>query len=173
MAAWLDSMHMLNNYSLLLILLLLIQAGCAAPADQAAQPPLPLSGINSPALPPEKAEELASQVGRQWFFGEGVGNTVATVGTVVLFPPYAALVLGNAALSMGGYEQYWLSDVLPEEERGEYRLFYRNVTSLPGRTHAAIAGRDFITNEEAALENEQFLRNHTSESGAGTGIAAD
>lgn len=137
--------------------MLLLGLSACTRAEKPKPPAIPLSGLNTAPLAPEKAKDLASQMGKQWFYGEGVGNTAATVGTIVFFPPYAALVLGNAALSMGGYEQYWLSDVLPEEERTEYRQIYRDVTSLPGRTHAAIAGREFITEEEAAKENERFL----------------
>src|SRR5579862_6797042 len=52
---------------------------------------------------PEEAQEQLKQQGGDWLYGKGLGSTILTVGTCVVFPPYAIYVLGNAGLSMAGY----------------------------------------------------------------------
>jgi len=106
------------------------------------------SAVEKP-LPPEKSEELLGEVGNNWLYGQGIGNTAATVGTVVLFPPYALLVLGNVGLEAAGYEPLWLSDALPAKGRQAWHTAYDGVTSGPGRLAASIAGREYRTPQVA------------------------
>ena len=81
--------------------------------------------------------------GHQWLYGPGVGRTIANVGTVVLFPPYALYLLGNAGLALAGYEPLYVTSALPAPAR-EYTLsVYDGITSVPGRLSAGIAGEEF------------------------------
>lgn len=108
-----------------------------------------LQALIKKPLAPEKTEQLLSEVGDNWLFGQGMGSTMATVGTVVVFPPYALLVAGNAGLSLAGYKQLWLSDALPEEGKEAWRSAYDSVTEAPGKMSAAMAGEEFRTQEVA------------------------
>jgi len=100
-------------------------------------------------LPPEKSEELLNEVGSNWLYGEGLGETALAAGSVVFFPPYAIYMLGNGILSLSGYEPIYVSDALPDEERDQWQDTYRSVVSGPGRLTSAVAGHEFRSQELA------------------------
>jgi len=81
--------------------------------------------------------------GRHWLYGQGVGRTIVNVGTVVLFPPYALYLLGNAGLALAGYEPLYVTSALPEPARDYTLAVYDGITSVPGRITARIAGEEF------------------------------
>lgn len=122
-----------------------------------------LTSIISKPLPPEKTQELLGEVGDNWLYGQGMGGTIATVGTVVLFPPYALLVAGNAGLSLAGYKQIWLSDALPKEGQQAWQMAYNTVTETPGRVSAAIADEEFRTQEVAREKIMNVLQSPPSQ----------
>ena len=66
------------------------------------------------------------------------------VGTVVLFPPYALYLLGNAGVAFAGYEPMYVTDALPEPARKEVLGLYNGVTGVPGRLNALVAGERFV-----------------------------
>ena len=101
-----------------------------------------LDGSEAPP-PQEELEAELSNYGERWLFGGGIGRTAANVGTVVLFPPYALYLVGNAGLALAGYEPLYLTDALPEKPRGYVLDAYNGVTSVPGRMNALVAGREF------------------------------
>lgn len=86
---------------------------------------------------------LLRAYGHQWFYGRGVGRTIANVGTVVLFPPYALYLLGNAGLALAGYEPLYVTSALPEGARQYTLAVYDGITSVPGRVTAGLAGEEF------------------------------
>jgi len=92
---------------------------------------------------PEEAQELLEQAGGDWFYGKGLGSTMITVGACVAFPPYAIYVLGNAGLTMAGYEGLYVTDALPEETRDGVREGYGHIASIPGRVTSAVADEEF------------------------------
>lgn len=100
-------------------------------------------------LSPEETEAILGEVGNNWLYGEGIGDTALTVGTVLIFPPFAIWVAGNAVASLAGYEPLRVSDMLPEEEGKEWEKAYGSVAAGPGRVAAAVAGREFRTKEQA------------------------
>jgi hypothetical protein len=77
----------LARYTVALLMLPLL-VGCSIikkkPAD--ATDEFSLAGKT---IPPEKAQELLSEVGGNFAYGPGLGDSAVTVATVVLFPPYA------------------------------------------------------------------------------------
>lgn len=107
------------------------------------------------ALSPQQTREVMGEVGGNWLYGEGVGETALAAGTVAAFPPYAAVLLGNAVLSLSGYEPIWLSDALPAEEKEQWNEIYDTVGAAPGRFNAAVAGEEFRTRE---VVNERYKR---------------
>ena len=109
-------------------------------------------------LSPEDTKGLLKDAAGNWFYGHGVGNTMVQAGTVAAFPPYLLVVLGNAALSLGGYEPVGISTILPPERREGWLSFYDEVTSGPGRLTAAVAGKEFITRERAKERLQQHLK---------------
>ena len=84
------------------------------------------------------------RAGHGWFYGPGVGQTIGTVGTVFAFPPAGLYFLGNAALDLAGYRQLHLTNALPEPTRQGVLTAYREITSVPGRFFAFLAGEEFV-----------------------------
>ncbi|MFN8388733.1 MAG: hypothetical protein U0136_00415 [Bdellovibrionota bacterium] len=89
------------------------------------------------------ADDQLSEFGNRWFYGGGVGRTIANVGTVVVFPPYALYLLGNAGLALAGYQPVHVTEALPDPARDTVNEIYDGVTSVPGRITSAIAGKPF------------------------------
>lgn len=114
------------------------------------------ASMNEP-LSPENTNELLNEVGSNWLFGQGMGETAATIGTIVVFPPYALWVLGNAALQLSGEEPIEVSRILPEESGKVWRTTYDEITSVPGRTTAAVAGETYRSQEVARDRIEAVL----------------
>jgi hypothetical protein len=146
----------------LLCAVLLFQVGCSLLREQQQEPDddltrLARQSLEGKPLSPEKTEELVSTAGESWLYGQGVGESAVTVGAIVAFPPYALWVLGNAALSLSGYEPIQVSDALPERERDAYRSVYDQITSAPGHATAAIAGTEFRTKERIRKDYERVL----------------
>ena len=111
----------------------------------------------SEPLTPENTNQLLNEVGSNWLYGQGMGETAATVGTIVIFPPYALWVIGNAALQLSGEEPIEVSKMLPEESGKVWRTTYDEITSVPGRTTAAVSGEEYRTQEVARDHIEAVL----------------
>lgn len=143
--------------SILCFALLIQLNACYVEKRSPEQPDLAATAIKHP-LKPEQTKALLKDAAGNWFYGQGVGNTMVQVGTVAAFPPYALVVLGNAALSLGGYEPVGVSSILPGESKEQWRSLYDGVTSGPGRFTAAVAGREFITEERAKQRLQDNLK---------------
>ncbi len=153
----------------LCFILTALNVGCGLLKEKPiSEEPLQISQITKHPLPPEKTEELLGEVGNNWLYGEGAGSTAATVGTVVAFPPYAALVLGNAALDLAGYENVWLSDLLPQEDSENWKKGYQSVVEVPGRVNAEVAGEEFRDQSLAKKKIEQVIQSATETQKTGT-----
>ncbi len=115
-------------------------------------------------LSPEETKALLNDAAGNWFYGQGMGRTMMQVGAIVVFPPYALFLLGNAALTAGGYQPLRFSDALPPDGRDRFLTFYNDVSSGPGRFSAALAGREFITEEVAKERLARYLKRKDSAS---------
>lgn len=91
----------------------------------------------------EKNQEKLDQYLNHWFYGHGLGQSMTNIGTVVLFPPYALYLLGNAGIVLAGYQPLYLSSALPEKSKEIVLTPYNSITSLPGRITSTLAGKDF------------------------------
>ena len=100
------------------------------------------TGETAPPTMDEAGGEVQS-FGERWLFGHGMGRTMTTVGTAVIFPPYLLYVAGNAALSLAGYEPVYLTDALPDRAQEGVLFVYDEFTSVPGRVTSYFAGREF------------------------------
>ena len=109
-------------------------------------------------IPPERAGAVLEEAGENFLYGHGVGETALTVGSVLLFPPYALYVLGNGALSLSGYEPLEVSRALPEKERREWNEVYDAVTALPGEAAAAVAGEQFRDRDTVKQRTRSMLK---------------
>jgi hypothetical protein len=144
---------------MLLLALVSWLSGCAvlkkkSPEEQGLAMPVP---VRTQPLSPEETEALMGEVGTNFIYGNGVGEAALNVGTVAVFPPYLAVVIGNAALSLSGYETVGVSTALPEDKRDWWEDFYDGLVSGPGRLAAAIAGEEYRTKEVARQRLEPFL----------------
>jgi hypothetical protein len=111
--------------------------------------PPPIAKLASGEIEPPEPEEVNLQLEEattNWFYGPGIGRTTLNVGTVVAFPPYAIYLLGNAGLSLAGYQQLHITNALPESPRNFVLSFYDGITSVPGRVNAIIANREYVDN---------------------------
>ena len=109
-----------------------------------------LMEMSKTPLKPEQAQEIVGDVGHDWLYGQGVGNTAAQVGAIAIFPPYGLIVLGNAALEYKGYKPIGVSSALPKEEAEAWSNAYDSVVSVPGKVAASAAGEEFKTPKESA-----------------------
>ena len=100
-------------------------------------------------LPPEQSQAVVKEAAANWFYGQGLGDTALKAGTAVAFPPYLLVLLGNAALSLSGYETVGVSNFLPDAGGQAWGNVYDGVTSAPGRMTAAVAGKEFRTGDIA------------------------
>lgn len=114
------------------------------------------NAIKNP-ISPEQTSELLDEVGSNWLYGQGFGETIMTVGTIAVFPPYALWVVGNAALQLSGEEPVEIADILPEEGGDVWRTTYDEIASVPGRTTAAVSGEQYRSHEVARERIEAVL----------------
>ncbi|MCO6431697.1 MAG: hypothetical protein J5J00_12635 [Deltaproteobacteria bacterium] len=138
-----------------LSLLFMSAYGCGVIREREDNSP-ELASIISKPLPPEKNEELLTEVGENWLFGQGLGSTALTAGSIFVFPPYALYVVGNGILTISGYEPLYITDALPQSEKEGFNDIYDSVTGAPGRFTAAVAGKEYRT-EEAAKQRLHSL----------------
>ncbi len=110
--------------------------------DQPPSLPALARGETTPPTPAEFKQQLGDY-GHSWFYGPGIGKTMANVGTVIAFPPYALYLLGNAGLQLAGFEPLYVSEAIPGEAGRYVKGAYENVTSIPGRVTSFVAGEDF------------------------------
>jgi len=98
-------------------------------------------------IPPDKAKQVLSEVGGNFAYGPGLGDAAVNVGTVVVFPPYAIYLLGNAVLSISGYEPVTVASMLPEEQGKQWSQTYDHIVSGPGKMVAAVSGHEYRSRE--------------------------
>jgi hypothetical protein len=109
-------------------------------------------------IPPEKADKILNEVGGNFAYGPGLGDAAVNIGTVVVFPPYAVYLIGNAVLSLSGYEPITVSSLLPEKDGEQWSETYDTVVSVPGRFVAAMAGHEYRTREVGEERMRSVLR---------------
>lgn len=150
------------NFHLRLIVALTILfeiSGCGILKKKEEAPNSPsLQAVASKPLPPEQAQSVMSEAGQNWLYGQGFGATAVNVGGIVLFPPYAVYVLGNALIGAAGYEELYVTKLLPKEDEDHYNAFYGSVVSVPGRVAASMAGKEYRTPEVAKERLNGALR---------------
>jgi hypothetical protein len=134
----------------LLFLMVVTTVGCGLLREKEPSPEATNLQKGVPQIAPEDAPKVLSEVGENWLYGPGLGQTALNVGAIVVFPPYAIYVLGNSLLSMSGYEPLYVSNLLPDDERAEFNEMYDEVTTAPGRVSAALAGKEFRSKEVAS-----------------------
>jgi len=109
--------------------------------------PPTISELASGEATPASNEELSDMMQdatHDWFYGKGLGTTVLNVGTIIIFPPYALYLLGNAGLQLSGYEPLYITDALPKESKDDVLGVYDMVVSSPGRVTAHLADEEFV-----------------------------
>lgn len=156
----------LLRISLFLALLLLLSsvAGCAfLKKREEPSSEKQLTELAKKPLSPDETKALLSDVGENWLYGEGLGSSVLTVGTIALFPPYAIYVLGNSALSLTGYEELRVSNMLPDEERAQWNGVYEQISSGPGRLAAAVAGKEYRDKERSKAVLKRYTEKQKKE----------
>lgn len=132
------------------------------------RPPDVQALLRSEEQPPD-ANDL-SVILDQWFFGQGFGETVFSVGTVIAAPFYAVYLVGNAGAELAGYERVSPFNSLPADAVEPLAIVYDGVTSVPGFVSSLIFGKEFYRGESArevveknreeqvAREREEVLR---------------
>jgi len=132
-------------------------SGCALLQKKEEPDPISLQPFRSDPLTPEQTTEVMNEVGGNWLYGQGVGEAAMNLGAIVAFPPYAAVVAGNAALSLSGYKPLEVSRALPKEEGEGWSETFDLIASGPGRLVAAMAGKEYRTKEVAKARLKPML----------------
>lgn len=143
--------------TLLSLLVLCLLTGCGVIKKKPENEPTGLDVVSKP-IPPEQAKEILSEIGGNYAYGPGLGDTAVNVGTVVVFPPYAVYLLGNAILSISGYEPVTLSSILPEEDGKQWSETYDELVSGPGKMVAAMAGREYRSREVGKVKMQELMK---------------
>jgi hypothetical protein len=130
--------------------------GCGIIRERPESEPSNLDLIGKP-MPPEKAKEVLSEVGKNFAHGPALGDTALNVGTAVVFPPYAIYLLGNAVLSLSGYEPVTVSSLLPEEDGKAWSETYDSLVSGPGKVVAAMSGHEYRSREVGDAKMREVL----------------
>lgn len=142
-------------------LLLLVAAcapvGCGVVKKKPEGEPNGLDLVGKP-IPPQQAREILSELGSNFAHGPALGDTALNIGTVVLFPPYAVYLVGNALLSISGYEPITVSSILPEEDGKRWSNTYDQLVSGPGKVVAAMSGREYRSREVGKLKMQEVLK---------------
>ncbi len=125
------------------LLLLLLATGCTGTVTA------PSHGATRHFSPTQTKSDL-DELKKNWVYGHGIGETALNIGTAVVFPPYALLLVGNAGLVLSGHEPLRLSEALPGGLREGWRGVYDGVTSVPGRVSAGINDEEFRDREVVA-----------------------
>ncbi len=120
--------------------------GCSSILTKSEEPDLP--PITKP-LSEEQRNAVLDEMGRNFVYGDGLGNAAINVGAAILFPPYIIALVGNGALSIAGYEPLSISQVMPEKVREPYVTGRDAITGAPGQAVAAMAGEEFRTQSMA------------------------
>jgi hypothetical protein len=150
--------------SLIFVALAVLCSGCGVIKKKPESEPTGLDIVGKP-IPPEQAKEILSELGGNFAYGPGLGDTALSVGTVVVFPPYAVYLLGNALLSIGGYQPITVSSILPEEDGKQWSDTYDELVSGPGKMVAAMAGREYRSREVGKIKMQELLKRVEEEQG--------
>lgn len=113
----------------------------------------------------EQAKDVLGIVGGNFAYGSGLGDVALNVGTAVVFPPYALYLLGNAVLSVSGYEPVTISSLLPEEDGKQWSETYNTFVSGPGRVVAAMSGHEYRSPEVAEQRLSAVFRDINASAG--------
>lgn len=143
--------------SLILVTIAALGSGCGIIKKKPESEPTGLDIVGKP-IPPGQAKEILSEVGGNFAYGPGLGDTALNVGTVVIFPPYAVYLLGNALLSISGYEPVTVSSILPEEDGKTWSDTYDELVSGPGKMVAAVAGREYRSREVGKIKMQELFK---------------
>ena len=143
--------------SVLAVILMTLSSCSVLQKEDDPQMSLAKDSVQKP-LSPEKTEELMGKVGGNWLYGQGLGETALTVGTIFAFPPYAIYVLGNGALSVAGYKPLHVTDALPEDARDGWNSVYDSVTGAPGHVAASVAGKEYREKDVIDEDFRQFMQ---------------
>ena len=130
--------------------------GCSTLKENKDGPP-PLEDVQLKPLTPEESKEMLGTLGEDYIYGPGLGETALAAGGVILFPPYALVLLGNAALSLSGYDTIGVGTLLPEKEEKAWDSMYDGVVSVPGRVTSGIADTPYRTREDVNNHLKLYL----------------
>lgn len=122
--------------------LVLLLATCSACTPLKSSAIDPLEAAKTP-LKPEQAAEVLGTYGGNVAYGTGLGDGAAKIASVAVFPPFGLVLLGNAVLSLSGYEPITISRIMPDSVSEAYD----SVVAVPGRVTAALAGKEFRRQE--------------------------
>lgn len=118
---------------------------------------------NRPAdSPQDQAPLSASELGKHWFYGQGLGTSILNVGTSIAFPPYAIYLIGNAGLDIAGLPTLYATNALPKKPRSFVLKFYDGFTSIPGRFAALIAGEEFQVGRLSPSDASKIVKHYAT-----------
>jgi hypothetical protein len=125
------------------LLVITLLAGCGSVIKKRSPTKRTAVDLIGEPIPPEQAKAVLSELGKNYAYGTGIGDTALNVGAVIAFPPYAIYLVGNAVLALTGYETITPSKVLPEKAGETWANTYDTIVSGPGRVVAAMAGHEY------------------------------
>ncbi|MCI5064687.1 hypothetical protein MRY87_03060 [bacterium] len=109
-------------------------------------------------LSAEERELVVETAAENFAYGRGLGDTAMNVAGVLLYPPYGALLLGQALLDVSGVGRVRAVDLLPEKEQETYETALAAISSAPGRAVSYAAGKPFRDEQMVGQVWDETLR---------------
>jgi hypothetical protein len=125
-------------------------------------------------LSPKETGEVVDTALTNFFYGPGLGETALDVTGVMLFPPYAMVLIGQTLVRLAGYESPRFIEMFPQEQQQAYDKTMDTVYSGPGRLVSAAAGEEYRTRSRVRsrwVETVEKLEANRSEGGSGVVVA--
>ena len=148
------------SLSWLIVIVVFFVCGCGVLQEKPADPTLDF--MKRP-LTPQESEQLAGEVGGNFLYGQGFGEALISLGGIILWPPYALYALGNAGISLAGYQPLYVTNLLPEPVKSSYDTGYDVVSSGPGRFSAAIGKEEFRNQDVIRKRYRDLLEKNDSD----------
>jgi hypothetical protein len=131
-------------------------AACYSPPSAATKARPGLSTFAAAPPSPKESRELLAEMGADFAYGSGVGETALHAGAVVMFPPYALVLIGNSVAYLSGHEPIGVSDFLPKGSASAWSTFYSELVSVPGRVAAGLAQEENRSPEVVERRMKRF-----------------
>ena len=111
-------------------------------------------------LTKDETIDLLAESGKNWVFGEGIGESGLKIATTIALPVAGILWISNDLASLFGYKGLSFSDILPEKSAAATLESYQGIISIPGHITSLATSEGFRNRQVAQRKVEDILYRH-------------